>query len=64
MSSDGFKIEKLNGRNYQSWKYNMKLVLMEKGLWGIADGSEVKVEVAADADAKTRTASEKDWKLP
>ena len=63
MSSDGFKIEKLNGRNYQSWKYNMKLVLMEKGLWGIADGSEVKVEVAADADAKTKTASEKDWKL-
>ncbi len=28
------KIEKLNGRNYQSWKYNVKLVLMERGLWG------------------------------
>eukprot|EP00794_Sanderia_malayensis_P002319 gene2319-2671_t len=28
------KIEKLSGRNYQSWKYNIKLVLMERGLWG------------------------------
>ena len=23
------KIEKLSGKNYQSWKYNVKLVLME-----------------------------------
>ena len=28
------KNEKLNGRNYQSWKFNVKLVLMERGLWG------------------------------
>ena len=28
------KIESLNGENYQSWKYNIKLVLMERGLWG------------------------------
>eukprot|EP00794_Sanderia_malayensis_P004192 gene4192-4751_t len=28
------KIEKLSGRNYQSWKYNIKLVLMKRGLWG------------------------------
>ena len=38
------KIEQLNGKNYQSWKYNVKLVLMERGLWGIADGSEKKPE--------------------
>ena len=42
------KIDKLNGRNYQSWKYNMKLVLMERGLWGIAEGSEVKTEDTTD----------------
>ena len=28
------KIEKLNGKNYQSWKYNIKLVLMERVVYG------------------------------
>ena len=28
------KIDKLSGKNYQSWKYNVMLVLMEYGLWG------------------------------
>ena len=35
------KIEHLNGRNYQSWKYNMKLVLMERGLWRFIERTEV-----------------------
>lgn len=34
------KIEKLNGKNDQSWKYNIKLVLMERGLWGFIAGTE------------------------
>ena len=34
------KIEPLEGNNYQIWKYNMKLVLMERGLWGFAQGTE------------------------
>ena len=39
--SETIKIEKLNGKNYQSWKYDMKLVLMERGLWGFTqDGQE------------------------
>ena len=42
------KIEKLNGRNYQSWKYSVKLVLMERGLWGFTqEGQET--PPAADA---------------
>ena len=52
------KIEKLNGRNYQSWKYNIKLVLMERGLWGIAEGTEVKEE-----EATTDDKAKKAWKL-
>ena len=28
------KIEKFNGRNYQSWKCNVKLVLMKRGFLG------------------------------
>ena len=32
-------IEKLNRKNYQSWKYNMKLILMEQ--WGFTqEGQE------------------------
>ena len=38
--TDMGKIELLNGRNYQSWKYNMKLILMERGLWSFAEGLE------------------------
>ena len=42
------KIEKLNGRNYQSWEYNVKLLLMERGLWGFTqEGQET--PPAADA---------------
>ena len=35
------KIKPLNGRNFQSLKYNIKLVLMERGLWGFVQSSEV-----------------------
>ena len=36
------KIDKLNGKNYQSWKYNVKLVLMERGLWSFTqEGKEI-----------------------
>ena len=49
------KIEKLNGRNYQSWKYNVKLVLMERGLWGFTqEGQET--PPAADASAAVKNA--------
>ena len=41
MADEARKIELLNGHNYQTWKYNMKLVLMEKGLWGFIDGGEI-----------------------
>lgn len=40
--NDGaMKIEKLNGTNYQTWKFNVKLMLMQKELWGIVDGTDV-----------------------
>ncbi|UYV61234.1 hypothetical protein LAZ67_1003991 [Cordylochernes scorpioides] len=28
-------VEKLNGQNYRSWKYNIKMLLIEKGLWDV-----------------------------
>ena len=49
------KIEKLNGRNYQSWKYYVKLILMERGLWGFTqEGQES--PPAADASATVKSA--------
>lgn len=34
------KIKQHNGDNYQSWKYNIKLILMERGLWSFIEGTE------------------------
>ena len=42
------KIERLDGSNYRSWKYNIKLVLMERGLWGFTQGLEVAPVVTED----------------
>ena len=48
------KIEKLNGKNYQSWKYNIKLVLMERGLWGFTqEGQETPPEESASATVRS-----------
>lgn len=33
------KIDKLNGTNYQSWKFKMRMVLVERGLWKIVSGA-------------------------
>ena len=50
------KIEKLNGSNYKTWKFNCKLVLMNKDLWGIVVGTD-KAPVAdedGNVDAKLK----------
>ena len=59
------KIEPLSGRNYQSWKYNIKLVLMERGLWGFVEGTENTLNsTATDAVRNTyRHRSEKAYSL-
>ena len=60
------KIEKLNGRNYQPWKYNVKLILMERGLWGFTqEGQETPPAVDASATAKNafRLRSDKVYSL-
>ena len=56
-SSNEVKIEKLNGTNYQSWKFNAKLVLMERGLWGLVTGDEV-APVTTDEDKKVKEVKE------
>ena len=51
MMAEVVRIEPLNGSNYQSWKYNMKLVLMERGLWGFIQETEVEPDSTAQASA-------------
>ena len=41
------KIERLDGKNYQSWEYNIKLVLMERGLWRFVEGKETATGASA-----------------
>ena len=46
-----WSIEKLDGSNWNSWKFQMKHLLMAKGLWNLVDGSEVLVSKATAAVA-------------
>src|ERR1700716_3904432 len=47
----GVSIEKLDGINYHVWKFKMQLILEDKDLFGVIDGSEVKPE-KGDASAE------------
>ena len=44
-----WSIEKLNGSNWNTWKFQMKHLLMAKGLWSLVDGSEVLASEASVA---------------
>ena len=59
------KFAKLDGRNYQSWKFNIKLVLKEKGIFGFIDGSDVPQDHDETAKVKAayKTRSEKAYLL-
>ena len=59
------KIEPLSGKNYQSWKYNIKLVLMERGLWGFVEGTETAPGSTATATVRNayRLRSDKAYSL-
>ena len=58
----GFKIEKLNGKNYVSWKYNMKLILMEKGLYRFITRDEVEPGENDNDNIKRQFRARKDRK--
>ena len=49
-------IDKLDGKNWSTWKFQMKHLLLAKGLWGLVDGSET---LAEDANAAARAEFQK-----
>ena len=59
------KIEPLNGLNYPTWKYNIKLLLMERGLWDFVSGTEERPGEDATAQVKNayRLKSDKAYSL-
>ena len=68
------KIGRLDGKNYQSLKYNMKLVLMGRGLWGFVEGTETATGASAAAKDRflielgrinfTKDLWDRDWDAP
>ena len=57
------QIEPLNGKNYQSWKYNIKLVLMERGYWSFIAGNEEVPPETATADVRNAYRTNKAYSL-
>jgi hypothetical protein len=39
-SASLYSIEKLDGTNFSSWKFRLKMVLIDRNLWDIVDGAE------------------------
>ena len=48
-----WSIEKYDGNNWNTWKFQMKHLLMAKGLWCLVDGSEVLADGASEAGGGT-----------
>jgi hypothetical protein len=49
---DKWEIEKLDGSNWSTWKFQMKHLLMAKEVWGHVDGTLVRPADGANAQAK------------
>ena len=55
-----WSIDKLDGSNWNTWKFQMKHLLMAKGLWGFVDGSDVLASDASEtAEASFRSRLQK-----
>ena len=55
---DKWSIDKLDSSNWMTWKFEIKHLLLAKGLWGIVEGMEVLGEsptVQQETDFKKRS---------
>ena len=59
-TDEKWSIEKLDGSNWTTWKFQMRHLLLAKGLWGYVDGTEVLGEGAtAQVHAEFQKKSQK-----
>ena len=55
-----WSIDKLDGNNWSTWKFQMKHLLLAKGPWGLVDGSEaLEDEASSERTAQFRLKSQK-----
>ena len=52
LAEERWSVDKLDGSNWLTWKFQMKHLLLAKDLWGFIDGTEV---LAGDASAQQTT---------
>ena len=55
-TEEKWSVDKLDGSNWMTWKFQMCHLLLAKGLWGCVDGSEMLPE---DPSAQVRVEFEK-----
>ncbi|HVX00095.1 MAG TPA: DUF4219 domain-containing protein, partial [Candidatus Babeliaceae bacterium] len=60
-SSSLYTIDKLNNNNFSAWKFRMRMILIDRGLWEIVDGSQVAPMLNAGDDAESRV-KHTEWK--
>ena len=61
---DKWTIDKLDSSNWTTWKFQMRHLLLAKGLWGFVDGSETLAEEAtAQARAEFKSKSQKAFSI-
>src|ERR1700759_4303006 len=59
-SSSLYSIDKLNSGNFSSWKFRMQMILIDRGLWEVVDGSQVPpLAIAGDEASRVKLA---EWK--
>ena len=60
METKSGTIAQLNGKNYATWKIQLRMTLLKEGLWGIVNGS---VDVPNDTAALDKYRAKKDRAL-
>jgi len=60
IEDSGFKVDKLTGNNYHTWKFQMKMCLIGKDLWGIVTGDET-LNLKLQIKSNRRLEDEKIW---
>lgn len=59
MNATGVKFEVLNKDNYETWKLQMRAVLIKNDAWGYVSGTTVKPEVRQNDAASVE--AERQW---
>ena len=59
-SSSLYTIDKLTSNNFSSWKFRLKMILIDRGLWEVVDGT-IKAPIVTEGDEASQ-AKLVEWK--